>query len=138
MKDGVRVRVHYGSGNVPAHVALGSGKQLAVGGRVAAQLRLEAPVYLLCRRPSHHPRLVGATDAGRCGRARSRCHAASVSSSTDSSGWNASLRRSTRRPRSWRRTSLATQWFDARAFVKSRFSRQDINAAIEQLVRKAK
>ena len=40
------MRVHYGSGNVPAHVALGSGKQLPVGGREVAQLRLEAPVYL--------------------------------------------------------------------------------------------
>ncbi|HEY7187403.1 MAG TPA: selenocysteine-specific translation elongation factor [Vicinamibacterales bacterium] len=46
LKDGVRVRVHYGSGNVPAHVALGSGKELAAGQRVVAQLRLEAPVYL--------------------------------------------------------------------------------------------
>ena len=39
LKDGVRVRVHYGSGNVPAHVALGSGKELQVGGRDLAQLR---------------------------------------------------------------------------------------------------
>ena len=46
VKDGVRVRVHYGSGNVPAHVALASGKQLAAGRREVAQLRLEAPVYL--------------------------------------------------------------------------------------------
>ena len=46
LKDGVRVRVHYGSGNVPARVALGSGKELQVGGREPAQLRLEAPVFL--------------------------------------------------------------------------------------------
>ncbi len=46
LKDGVRVRVHYGSGNVPAHVALGSGKELPVGRRELAQLRLEAPVFL--------------------------------------------------------------------------------------------
>jgi selenocysteine-specific elongation factor len=46
IKDGVRVRVHYGSGNVPAHVALGDGKELPVGRSVIAQLRLEAPVYL--------------------------------------------------------------------------------------------
>jgi selenocysteine-specific elongation factor len=46
IKDGLRVRVHYGSGNVPAHVALGHGKELPVGGSVIAQLRLEAPVYL--------------------------------------------------------------------------------------------
>jgi selenocysteine-specific elongation factor len=46
MKDGVRVRVHYGSGNAPAHVALGTGKELPVGRRAIAQLRLEAPIYL--------------------------------------------------------------------------------------------
>src|SRR5687768_9576842 len=46
IKNGARVRVHYGSGNVPAHVALGNGKELPVGGREVAQLRLEAPVYL--------------------------------------------------------------------------------------------
>ena len=91
IKDGVRVRVHYGSGNVPAHVALGSGKQLAVGGREIAQLRLEAPVYLFAGDHLTAPRLVGATDAGRRRRDRSRCHAASVSSPrTGSSGWNGS------------------------------------------------
>ena len=46
LKDGVRVRVHHGSGNVPAHVALGSGKELAAGGRELAQLRLEAPAFV--------------------------------------------------------------------------------------------
>jgi selenocysteine-specific elongation factor len=46
IKDNLRVRVHYGSGNVPAHVALGHGKELPVGRSVIAQLRLEAPVYL--------------------------------------------------------------------------------------------
>src|SRR6187549_1115791 len=46
MKDGVRVRVHYGSGNVPAHVALAGAKELPVGERRLAQLRLEAPVFL--------------------------------------------------------------------------------------------
>ena len=40
------MRVHYGSGNVPAHVALGAGKELAVGQHQLAQLRLEAPVFL--------------------------------------------------------------------------------------------
>jgi selenocysteine-specific elongation factor len=46
LKDGVRVRVHHGSGSVPAQVVLGSGQELAVGGRVLARLRLEAPVFL--------------------------------------------------------------------------------------------
>ena len=46
MKDGVRVRIHHGSGNVPARVALGSEKELRVGERGVAQLRLEAPIFL--------------------------------------------------------------------------------------------
>ena len=47
LKDGVRVRVHYGSGNVPAHIALGAGKELTAGERQLAQLRLESPVFLV-------------------------------------------------------------------------------------------
>jgi selenocysteine-specific elongation factor len=46
LKDGLRVRAHHGSGNVAAHVALATGKELAVGGRVIAQLRLEAPAFV--------------------------------------------------------------------------------------------
>ena len=46
LKDGLRVRVHHGSGNVAAHVALATGKELAVGGRAIAQLRLEAPAFV--------------------------------------------------------------------------------------------
>jgi len=46
IKDGVRVRAHHGSGNVAAHVALGVGKELAVGERALAQLRLEAPAFV--------------------------------------------------------------------------------------------
>ena len=46
LKDGLRVRAHHGSGNVAAHVALATGKELAVGGRVLAQLRLEAPAFV--------------------------------------------------------------------------------------------
>ena len=46
VRDGLRVHVHYGSGNVAAHVALGCGKELAAGGRTVAQLRLESPAYV--------------------------------------------------------------------------------------------
>jgi selenocysteine-specific elongation factor len=46
LKDGARVRVHYGSANVPAHVALGSAKEVVVGGREPAQLRLESPAFV--------------------------------------------------------------------------------------------
>ena len=45
LRDGARVRVHHGSGNVAAHVALGSGKELAAGARTIAELRLEAPAF---------------------------------------------------------------------------------------------
>jgi len=46
LKSGVRVRVHHGSGNVAARVALGSGKELAAGGRAVAELRLEGPAFV--------------------------------------------------------------------------------------------
>ena len=46
IKDGVRVRAHHGSGNVAAHVALPTGKELAAGARGLAQLRLEAPAFV--------------------------------------------------------------------------------------------
>jgi selenocysteine-specific elongation factor len=45
LKDGLRVRVHHGSGNVAAHIALAS-KELAPGGRALAQFRLEAPAFV--------------------------------------------------------------------------------------------
>jgi selenocysteine-specific elongation factor len=46
LKDGLRIRVHHGSGNVAAQVALGTGKELAVGARAIAELRLEAPAFV--------------------------------------------------------------------------------------------
>ncbi|MEP7306465.1 MAG: selenocysteine-specific translation elongation factor [Acidobacteriota bacterium] len=46
LKGGVRVRVHHGSGNVAARVALGSGRELAAGGRAVAELRLEGPAFV--------------------------------------------------------------------------------------------
>lgn len=46
VKNGLRVRVHHGSGNVPAQVVLAEEKELPVGERRVAQLRLEAPVFL--------------------------------------------------------------------------------------------
>jgi selenocysteine-specific elongation factor len=59
VRDGARVRVHHGSGNVAAHVALGAiladvapatsldaAKELAVGERALVQLRLEAPRFV--------------------------------------------------------------------------------------------
>ena len=47
LKDGVRVRVHHGSGNVAAHVALGVRRRSCRPARaVLAQLRLEAPAFV--------------------------------------------------------------------------------------------
>jgi selenocysteine-specific elongation factor len=46
LKDGTRVRVHHGSGNTPAQVALAAEKELEPGSRAIAQLRLEAPAFL--------------------------------------------------------------------------------------------
>ncbi len=46
LKSGVRVRVHHGSGNVAARVALASGKELGPGVRAVAELRLEAPAFV--------------------------------------------------------------------------------------------
>jgi selenocysteine-specific elongation factor len=46
LKDGVRVRVHHGSGNVAAHLALGATKELTPGSKTIAELRLEAPAFV--------------------------------------------------------------------------------------------
>jgi selenocysteine-specific elongation factor len=47
LKNGARVRVHHGSGNVAAEVAFFAEKILLGGGRALAQLRLESPAFLL-------------------------------------------------------------------------------------------
>jgi selenocysteine-specific elongation factor len=46
IKDGVRIRVHHGSGNIAAHVALAAGKELPPGRSTVAQLRLEGPRFV--------------------------------------------------------------------------------------------
>jgi selenocysteine-specific elongation factor len=46
LKEDARVRIHHGSGNVPAHIAFFAVKKLAAGERVLAQLRLEAPAFV--------------------------------------------------------------------------------------------
>ena len=136
MKDGVRVRVHYGSGNVPAHVALGSAKQLPVGGREVAQLRLEAPAYLYAgdhltlRDWSEQQTLAGAVvidpDASR----RAFRH-------RDRQRWLEHVGKSLDTPSAFVAAYVARDRVlqAVRAFVKSRFSRQDIDAAIEELAR---
>jgi selenocysteine-specific elongation factor len=135
LKDGVRVRVHYGSGNVPAHVALGVGTELAAG-HVIAQLRLEAPIYvyagdhLAIRDWSERQTLAGAVvldpDATRRafrGTARQQ--------------WLQRVDESLETPAvfiaAWVARDIATR--RSRAFVKTRFSRGEIDAAIHQLVR---
>jgi selenocysteine-specific elongation factor len=136
LKDGVRVRVHYGSGNVAAHVALGMGKELAIGGRVVAQLRLETPVYLCAgdhltiRDWSEQQTLAGAivldADAARREfRHRDRQH------------WLERVATSLDTPAAFVAAYVArdTVLRHSRAFVKTRFSKQDVESAIEQLVR---
>jgi selenocysteine-specific elongation factor len=45
LKEGTRVRVHHGSGNVPAFVYFLDASTLAPGGRVLAEFRFESPVF---------------------------------------------------------------------------------------------
>jgi selenocysteine-specific elongation factor len=137
IKNGVRVRVHYGSGDVPAHVALSSGKQLPAGGREVAQLRLEAPVYLYAgdhltiRDWSEQQTLAGAVviDPDATRRAFRR---------PDRQQWLEHVAASLDTPPAFVAAYVArdTVVRHTRAFVKSRFTRQDIDAAIEQLTRK--
>jgi selenocysteine-specific elongation factor len=46
IKDGARVHVHHGSGNVATRVAFQGGKDLAAGESAVAQMRLEAPAFV--------------------------------------------------------------------------------------------
>ena len=136
LKDGVRVRVHSGSGNVPAQVALGTGKELAVGDRVVAQLRLEAPVYLCAgdhltiRDWSEQQTLAGAVvldpDATR--------RAFRV---TERQRWLQRVADSLETPTVFVAAYVARDIVirRSRAFVKTRFSKDDIDAAVAQLVR---
>jgi selenocysteine-specific elongation factor len=134
MKDGVRVRVHYGSGNVPAHVALGAGKELQPAHRVAAQLRLEAPVFLFSgdhltlRDWSEQQTLAGAVvldpDASR-----------RAFRTPERQQWLARVAESLDTPASFVAAVVArdTAVHRSRAFVKTRFGRDEIDAAVQQL-----
>jgi len=136
VKDGVRVRVHYGSGNVPAHVAFGTGKELAVGRRVLGQLRLEAPVYLFAgdrltvRDWSEQQTLAGAIvldpDAAR-----------REFRTADRQHWLARVEEALETPASLLAALVARDIVvhSSRAFVKTRFSQDEIGAARQQLVR---
>jgi selenocysteine-specific elongation factor len=136
LKDEVRVRVHYGSGNVPAHIALGVGKELAAGERRLAQLRLESPVYLFAgdhltiRDWSEQQTLAGAVvldpDASRRSfRAPGRQQ------------WLTRVAESLVQPALFVAAYVArdTAVRRSRAFVKTRFSGDEIDEAIQQLVR---
>jgi selenocysteine-specific elongation factor len=135
MKDGVRVRVHYGSGNIPAHVAFGTGKELAVGRRVVAQLRLEAPVYLFAgdhltiRDWSEQQTLAGAVvlDAN-ASRREFR--------TADRQHWLAGVADALETPASILAARVARDRVvrPSLAFLKTRFSRDEIEKAIQHLV----
>ena len=136
LKDGVRVRVHFGSGNVPAHIALGSGKELAVGERQFAQLRLEAPVFLFAgdrltiRDWSEQQTLAGARvldpDASR-----------RLFRTLGRQQWLARLAESLDVPVRFVAAHVARDLVlhTSRAFAKTRFSKNDIDAAVQELVR---
>jgi selenocysteine-specific elongation factor len=136
IKNGVRVRVHYGSGNVPAQVALSSGKQLPVGGREVAQLRLEAPIYLYAgdhltvRDWSEQQTRAGAVVIDPDATRRAFRH-------RDRQQWLEHVAASLDTPLAFVAAYVARDMVvrHDRAFVKSRFSSQDIAAAIDQLTR---
>ena len=136
VRDGVRVRVHYGSGNVPAHVALSAGREISPGQHQLAQLRLEAPVFLFAgdhltvRDWSEQQTLAGAIvldpeATRRAFRTTERLH------------WLERLAESLDDPARFVAAHVArdTAVRSSRAFVKTGFSGHDIDAAIEQLVR---
>jgi selenocysteine-specific elongation factor len=136
LKSGVRVRVHFGSGNVPAHLTLGAGNALAAGERKIAQLRLEAPVFvcagdrLTIRDWSEQQTLAGARvldpDASR------RAFRAS-----DRQQWLTHLAYSLDVPAQCVAAHVARTGAlrASRAFLKTRFSRDEIDAAVQQLSR---
>jgi selenocysteine-specific elongation factor len=136
LKDGVRVRVHYGSGNVPAHVALGAGKELAVGQRQLAQLRLEAPVFLFAgdhltlRDWSEQHTLAGAVVLDPDATRRAFRHEVRQQ-------WLERLAASLDTPAAFVAAYVAPDraFRRSRAFVKTRFSKQDIDQAADQLTR---
>jgi len=136
LKTAVRVRVHFGSGNVPAHVTLGTGNELAVGEREIAQLRLEAPVFLFAgdrltiRDWSEQQTLAGARvldpDASR-----------KAFRASDRQQWLAHLAYSLDVPAQCvaKHVARGVALRASRAFVKTRFSRDEIDAAVQQLSR---
>ena len=135
LKDGLRVRVHYGSGNVPAHVALGSGKELQPGGREPAQLRLEVPVFLFAgdrltvRDWSEQQTLAGAVvldpDAPR-----------RAFRNSERQRWLVRVARSLDDPAHFVAAHVARDIAvrPSHAFVKTRFGQQEIDAAAGQLI----
>jgi selenocysteine-specific elongation factor len=136
VRDGVRVRVHYGGGNAPAHVALSAGREISPGQHQPAQLRLEAPVFLFAgdhltvRDWSEQQTLAGAIvldpeATRRAFRTTERLH------------WLERLAESLDDPARFVAAHVArdTAVRSSRAFVKTGFSGHDIDAAIEQLVR---
>src|SRR5262249_49853862 len=47
LQDGTRVWLHHGSGSVPARIALLDRKEIGPGDKALAQLRLDAPIFVL-------------------------------------------------------------------------------------------
>ena len=135
LKDGVLVRMHHGSGNVPARVLLLDEVPLAAGGRAFAQLRFEQPVFVLggdrfilrdwAEQTTLGGGLVLDADAGR-----------KMFRNADHRGF---LDRRAEAPddaRVWTATQLARDRAVRRAtlLVKTRFAAADIDRAVTRLI----
>jgi len=140
LKDGTRVRVHYGSGNVVARVAFFEKKEeLATGESALAQLRLESPAFAfagdrcILRDWAEQNTLAGATvldpDSRRRGfrdPARLECLRRRAQAPDDVSVFLASL---LARDGAARKSEL---------LMKSRFSDQEIATAVARLAQEGK
>jgi selenocysteine-specific elongation factor len=135
LKDGVRIRVHHGSGNVAAHVALAGRKELEIGESSIAELRLEAPAFVFAgdhftiRDWSEQQTLAGgvvldpdATRRAFRGEARAKWLERVAESIEDPARLVAAY---LARDGALRRSQL---------LLKSRFSREEIGAAVDRLV----
>ena len=136
LRDGLRVHVHHGSGNVAARVALGSGKELAPGTRAVAELRLEAPAFVFTgdrftvRDWSEQHTLAGALvldpDATRKGfRSKAR------------QSWLEQAAAAIEDPARFLAVSIARHGavHRSRLLLKSRFSSEDLAGAVGRLVK---
>jgi selenocysteine-specific elongation factor len=136
LKSGVRVRVHHGSGNVAARVALASSTELGPGERTVAELRLEGPAFVFIgdhftvRDWAEQHTLAGAVvldpDATR-----------KAFRSTQRLSWLGAAAASVEDPTRFLAAYIARLGAVRRSqlLLKSRFSSEDLVVAVDQLVK---